>query len=165
MGLRDRYAAPAAAAPAATPPPPQAAPAGPPSPEKRDMSAIRAKLAAGGGGGVNPPEMAEALKPEAFEPKTVEGPDGEPQPIESAAAPTPAVAAPAAGAAAKRTRRTKAQIEADNAAAGNAPSSEPSAPATDVTTPWGSFLSRLEELQAALPPGVELRIRRVEAPF
>ena len=124
MGLADRYkaltgatptpAAPAAAEPATVPP----AASKPPSTGGRDLAAIRAKLAAGGGGGVNPPEMAEALKPEAFEPKTTEAPDGEPQPIEpapSAGSTTPA-ATPGAPATAKRTRRTRAQIEADEKA-------------------------------------------------
>jgi hypothetical protein len=116
MGLKDRYSAPTGTPAQGTPPP--ASPVSvAPSPEKRDIAAIRAKLAAGGGGNVNPPEMAEALKPEAFEPKTVEGPDGEPVPIVAAEATSdsPPTVAPAAGQA-KRTRRTKAEMEAARAA-------------------------------------------------
>jgi hypothetical protein len=78
-----------------------------------DLAAIRAKLAQGGGGQVNPPEMGKALTEGAFEPKTEETPEGL-VPMVSATAPeaTPQTALPAP---AKRTRRTKAEIEAANA--------------------------------------------------
>lgn len=80
----------------------------------RDLSALRARLAGGGLGGVNPPEAPAALTDTALDPKTEEV-GGVLQPIGApadSAAPAPDALPDGK---AKRTRRTRAQIEADNA--------------------------------------------------
>lgn len=68
----------ASAAPASGPPAQTVAPAAPPAVPgaKRDIAALRAKLAGGSNGGVNPPEAAAALTDDALEPRTVETQDG-----------------------------------------------------------------------------------------
>jgi hypothetical protein len=182
MGLQDRYralsgspaAAPASAAPS-TPPaatPTSAAPSGAsgssspaaaspatttPTPARRDLTALRQKLA-GGNGGVNPPEAAAAVKDDMLDVTTKETPDGGAEPLpnhpdaaklgvaQPATAPgcSPAPSADPAEAPAKRKRRTKAEMEAARAAeAASAPS-----PATAPSTAAG------DESPVALAHGI-----------
>jgi hypothetical protein len=142
-----------AAAPAAPTGAP-AAPAPPASTEgaKRDISALRARLAGGSLGGVNPPEAVAALPADALEPRTVPTSDGGAQAApgwveaknglvvrlpELAPLPeTPTVVA-------ARKRRTKAEMEAARAAEAAAATSGAEAPAGASVAPeptnLGSF--------------------------
>lgn len=98
---------------------------------RRDLGALRQRLAGGVNGGVNPPEASSAVADDMLEPNTRETPDGgaEPLPNHPDAAKAVASAAPAAApaptsspstdsaTATKRKRRTKAEMEAARAAA------------------------------------------------
>lgn len=107
-----------------------------PTPARRDLTALRQRLA-GGNGGVNPPEAVAAIMEEIFEPTTRETADGGAEPLpnhpDAAKVAAPSTVAPAASVApAKRKRRTKAEMEAARAAeAASVPSPE-TAPSTVV---------------------------------
>jgi len=140
VGLQARYKSLTVAPALQTPTPAPTQPdAGAIAPARRDLSALRQRLAGGSNGGGNPPEASAALKAETFEPCTTELPSGETvalpnhpdaakasQAASTVSAPTPG---PEGEQPAKRKRRPKAEMEAARAAE-SASSSASSGPAT-----------------------------------
>jgi hypothetical protein len=187
MGLQDRYksltgASPASPAPApasvapSTPPAATSTPAASaavvssspavataptttPTPARRDLTALRQKLA-GGNGGVNPPEAAAAVKDDMLDVTTKETPDGGAEPLPNhpdaakaaVVAPAPTSSPSTDDAPAKRKRRTKAEMEAARAAEAAAAGSTPMAGVSTTPAPAPSVEAEPEfdrELSAA----------------
>lgn len=151
MGLRDRFqtntTATTATEPASAPAAQASSASSTPSAEPT-LAEMRAKLAAGKTGGVNPPEAKDA--PLSVEPKT--GPNGES--LTDGASSGPDTAPPAA------STTTDAPVEPAKVPRGRKASVKLQDSASE-TSPFGSFLALVEQLQAALPAGVTITITRV----
>ena len=128
-----------------------------PAAQARDLAAMRARLAGGQLGGVNSPEGAEKITEELVAPRTQPTADGGAEPI-PAPAPIPADAFGVAGVVAdagltppKRTRRTKAEMEAARAAASSPPTTpSPGVEAGASAGDLARIADALERIAAAM---------------